>query len=155
MKKFFVAVLALVSMGAMAANLETKTSFASVQDSTNQGMVYGLAYTADVFEGTGFVKNVKVGGLVDFGMFENKMYDLFVAPVVKVEIPLVFAKAGFGHDFYKQAGVTTNGWALFIGSGVQTNLTDTVKVAFDYTMKYNIETKTYVHMFGPSFSFAL
>jgi len=156
MKHFVLAAIAMLfSVSLSAATLETKTSYASVQDTDNQGMVYGLNYSFNVYEGTSFIENVTVGGLVDFGMFEGKAYNLFFAPIVKVELPLTYVKVGYGYDYVKVAGSNSNDWAMFVGAGVKTKLTDAVNFAFDYTMKYNIIAKTYTHMFGPAISFNL
>ena len=156
MKKLFLIALAmLVTVSLSAASLETKGSYVSVQSTPVQGMAYGLTYGFNVYEGTGFFKDVIVGPNATFAMFNGSTYDVFLAPTVKVLVPLAYAEAGFGYDIIKTAGTYSNDYAWMVGAGVQGNLTDTVKVSLGFDLKHSIKADAYSWLIGPAFSFNL
>jgi len=156
MKKFlFVMLAALFTMSLNAATLGTKASYVSIQDSPNQGMAYGLTYGFNVFEGTGFVKSVELGAMGEFSILANSQYNLFMAPVIKVSVPLLYAEAGVGYDLYRQAGINTNDYALFGGAGVEGQLVAGTKIGLGFDAKYDIKATTYSWFIGPRLTTSL
>ena len=156
MKTFLFFVLAMVFAASVsAASLETRGSYVSVQNTPSQGMAYGLTYGFSVFNNTGFVKDITLGASGTLTMLNSNMYDVFLAPMLKVSIPLAYAEFGFGYDIMRLSGVNSNDYAWVIGLGLEGKLTDTTKIAFGFDVKRSIKADVWTWLVGPAFTFAL
>ena len=155
-KLFLLALVALISVGATCATLETKTGYVRNNSTDENGLAYVLTYLVSVYDNKdAFVKYLGLGLYTDLSLFENGKYNFVAAPIVKMTTKLIYVKGGLGWDYNKVNGVSDNSYAVISGAGFTLPLSDKADIALDWTFKYNLNNSTYTNIVGPVFAIKL
>ena len=161
MKKFFlVAAVALLATPLFASDMsfDVKAGYARIQGGAN-GFVVGPAFYYSVYQNDGFVKDLSVGLGLDFIMAKTTgvwVYNMLVGPEAKLEMPYSYFKLGFGYNYTKAAGITSNALGMKFGLGGMYEISEGMKMGLDFTfMEKLTDGRAWTITVGPVFSFAL
>ena len=161
MKKIFLAALvALLATPLFASDMkfDGKFGYARSQGGGN-GFVVGPAMYYSLYTDTGFIKDFSVGLGLDFTMVKNSGvwgYNMLFTPEARLEMPYSYAKLGFGYDYFKAAGVSSNALGMKFAVGGLFVVAEGTKLGLDFTFAEKLTGGTaWTINIGPVVSFDL
>ena len=161
MKKILlVAVVALLATPLFASDMkfDAKVGYARMEGGVN-GFVIGPAMYYSLYSDAGFIKDVSVGLGLDFNMGKLAgawVYNMLVGPEARMEMPYSYVKLGFGYDYFKAAGLSSNALGMKFGAGALFVVAEGVKMGLDFTFAEKLTSGTaWTINIGPMVSFDL
>jgi hypothetical protein len=159
-KLFLVAAVALLATPLFASDMkmDAKVGYARMQGGVNgfdvnPGVFYSL-YTND-----GFIKDLSLGGDLDFMMGKLAgvwVYNIFIGPMARMEMPYSYFKLGFGYAFNRAAGLNTNLFGTKFNLGGLYPIAEGMKLGLDFGFFYAFnQGQPWVMTIGPVLSFDL
>ena len=160
MKKIFlVAVIALLATPLFASDMKFDAKFGYARMSGANGFVIGPAMYYSLYSDTGFIKDLSVGLGLDFNMGKLAgawVYNMLVGPEARLEMPYSYAKLGFGYDYFKAAGVSSNALGMKFAVGGLFVVAEGTKLGLDFTFAEKLTGGTaWTINIGPVVSFDL
>ena len=162
MKKIFlVAVVALLATPLFASDMkfDAKVGYARMEGGVN-GFVIGPAMYYSLYnDEAGFIKDVAVGLGLDYNMGKIDgawAYNMLVGPEARMEMPYSYVKLGFGYDYVKVAGISSNALGMKFGVGGLFKVAEGCKMGLDFTFAEKLTSGTaWTINVGPMVSFDL
>ena len=159
-KLFLVAAVALLATPLFASDLmmDAKVGYARFQGGAN-GFDIGPSMYYSLYKSDGFVKDLAVGGNLDFAMAKLAgvwVYNVYVGPDAKLTMPYSYFKLGFGYDYARAAGVATNLFGVKFGAAGLYPIAEGMKLGLDFSFFYAFNNgQPWTMSIGPVLSFDL
>ena len=163
-KLFLVAAVALLATSVFASDMsfDAKVGYARVKEGFN-GFNVGPSMYYSLYQSDGFVKNLAVGGAFDYMMARTAgvwMYNVYIGPDAKLEMPYSYFKLGFGYDYDRIAGVNNNLFGVKFGVAGMYPIAEGMKLGVDFSFFYafnqaNLGERIWTMSIGPVLTFDL
>lgn len=162
MKKILLVAFATLLASPLFASdmkFDAKFGYARIEGGAN-GFVLGPAgYYSLYSDDEGFLKDFSLGLGLDFTMAKLSgtwIYNMLIGPEARLEMPYSYFKLGFGYNYWKAAGVSSNALGMKVGLGGLMEVAEGTKLGLDFTFGYKLtDGRMWSIGVGPVVSFDL